>query len=327
MRRFNPFILSTVSLAAMAATPAFAQVGQTKSDQAPPRALKSEQEIKSGQAACKPTPGASLAANCTPATNEEITVTGSRIRRPNLDSPLPVTSVGGQEFFQTGNVSVGDKLAELPSIRSTFTQANSTRFLGAAGINKLDLRGLGTVRTLVLVNGRRHVGGDVLGNGVTPDINTIPTDLIDRVDVVTGGNSAVYGSDAIAGVVNFVLKQNYQGLQLRGQGGLSRYGDAGSFFVSALGGRNFADGRGNITVNAEFAKQNQYFASGRPWLDRQDAFLTVDSDPAGAPNGSDGVPDTTFFRDVRSGSLTNTGIMRFGGTTAANSCGTDPLGG
>src|SRR5215471_8464030 len=127
MRRFNPFVLSTVSLAAIVASPAAAQ--QTKADQSPPQALASEQEVESGQAACDVPAGTPLPANCKPATNEAITVTGTRIRRPNLESPLPVTSVGGQEFFQTGNVSVGDKLAELPSIRSTFTQANSTRFL------------------------------------------------------------------------------------------------------------------------------------------------------------------------------------------------------
>jgi outer membrane receptor protein involved in Fe transport len=216
MRRVNPFILSTVSLAAMIASPAAAQ--QTKSDTPPPQTQTSEQEVESNTDAQSST---NTAVNANPTTNEAITVTGTRIRRPNLESPLPVTSVGGQEFFQTGNVSVGDKLAELPSIRSTFTQANSTRFLGTAGLNLLDLRGLGTVRTLVLVNGRRHVGGDVLSSGVTPDTNTMPTDLIDRVDVVTGGNSAVYGSDAIAGVVNFVLKQDYEGIQLRGQGGQS----------------------------------------------------------------------------------------------------------
>jgi len=246
MRRVNPFILSTVSLAAMIASPAAAQ--QTKADQAPPQTQTSEQEIESNTDAQSST---NTAVNPNPTTNEAITVTGSRIRRPNLESALPVTSVGGQEFFQTGNVSVGDKLAELPSIRSTFTQANSTRFLGTAGLNLLDLRGLGTVRTLVLVNGRRHVGGDVLSSGVTPDTNTMPTDLIDRVDVVTGGNSAVYGSDAIAGVVNFVLKQDYDGIQLRGQGGESKYGDAGAFFVSGLAGKNFAGGRGNVAVNVE----------------------------------------------------------------------------
>jgi outer membrane receptor protein involved in Fe transport len=330
MSRLNPFILSTVSLAAIIASPAVGQT--TKSDQSPPPALKSEQEVESGQAACQPVAGQPLPANCTPANNEAITVTGTRIRRPNLESPLPVTSVGGQEFFQTGNVSVGDKLAELPSIRSTFTQANSTRFLGTSGLNLLDLRGLGTVRTLVLVNGRRHVGGDVLSSGVTPDVNTIPTDLIDRVDVVTGGNSAVYGSDAIAGVVNFVLKQNYDGVQVRGQAGGSKYGDAGAYFISGLVGKNFAGGRGNVAVNVEYARQNQYFGSKRPFIASQDNFLIVDSDPADNPNtpaleNADNVPDRLFFRDIRSASLTNTGIVRFGGTTAANSCGTDPLGG
>jgi outer membrane receptor protein involved in Fe transport len=330
MRRVNPFILSTVSLAAMVASPAVAQ--QTKADQSPPQTLKSEQEVESGQAACKVTAGQPLPANCTPANNDAITVTGSRIRRPNLESALPVTSVGGQEFFQTGNVSIGDKLAELPSIRSTFTQANSTRFLGTAGLNLLDLRGLGTPRTLVLVNGRRHVGGDVLSSGVTPDVNTMPTDLIDRVDVVTGGNSAVYGSDAIAGVVNFVLKQNYDGIQLRGQGGFSKYNDAGSYFISGLAGRNFAGGRGNVALNVEYARQEQYFGAERPFLASQNGFLVVDTDPVDDPNtpqleNADGVPDRLFFNDIRSASLTNTGIVRFGGTTAANSCGTDPLGG
>ncbi|MFL6725843.1 MAG: TonB-dependent receptor domain-containing protein [Sphingomicrobium sp.] len=311
MRRFNPFILSTVSLAAIIASPAAAAAQQTKSDKSPPQALTSEQEVESGQAACKPAAGQPLPPNCTPAQAEAnaITVTGTRIRRPNLESPLPVTSIGGQEFFQTGNVSVGDKLAELPSIRSTFTQANSTRFLGTSGLNLLDLRGLGTPRTLVLINGRRHVGGDVLNSGVSVDTNTIPTDLIDRVDVVTGGNSAVYGSDAIAGVVNFVLKQNYSGVQLRGQGGLSKYGDAGSYFVSALGGKNFAGGRGNVAVNVEYAQQDQYFGAERPWEARQDAFVQVDADQLG-PDG----PDRRFFQDVRSASFSNSGLVRFGGT-------------
>lgn len=310
MHRLNSLILSSVSLAAIAATPVAAQT--TKSDQSPPQALKSEQEIQSGQAACKPVAGQPLPPSCTPADTNAITITGTRIRRPNLESPVPVTSVGGQEFFQTGNVSVGDKLAELPSIRSTFTQANSTRFLGTSGLNLLDLRGLGTARTLVLVNGRRHVGGDVLNTGVGVDTNTMPTDLIDRVDVVTGGNSAVYGSDAIAGVVNFILKDHYDGIQLRGQNGISKYGDAGSYFVSGLAGKNFAGGRGNLAVNVEYAQQNQYFGAERPWLARQDAFVQVDAHQL-SPDG----PGRLFFQDIRSASLTNTGVVRFGGPILA----------
>ncbi|KAK0340058.1 hypothetical protein LTR94_032059, partial [Friedmanniomyces endolithicus] len=159
---------------------------------------------------------------------EEIVVTGSRIRRPNLEANAPITTISGEQFFETGQLSVGDTLNELPQLRSTFSQQNSTRFLGTRGLNLLDLYGLGTQRTLVLVNGRRHVGSDVLSNGVSPDTNTFPTDLIERVDVMTGGASSVYGSDAIAGVVNFVLKQDYEGVQVRGQNGASKYGDAGN---------------------------------------------------------------------------------------------------
>ena len=120
MRRVNSFLLSTASFAALIATPAFAQ--QPPADQSPPEALQSEQEAESGQAApsCQVPAGTPLPPSCTPASNEAITVTGTRIRRPNLESPLPVTSIGRQEFFQTGNISVGDKLAEVPSIRSTF---------------------------------------------------------------------------------------------------------------------------------------------------------------------------------------------------------------
>jgi len=253
-------------------------------------------------------------------TCQAIVVTGSRIPRPNLESPIPITSVSGQEFFETGNVSVGDTLNDLPALRSTFSQANSTRFLGTAGLNLLDLRGLGTVRTLVLQNGRRHVGGDVLSSGVTPDVNTIPTDLIERVDVVTGANSAVYGSDAIAGVVNFILKDDYEGLQLRGQGGVSKYGDAGAYFISGLWGTNFADGRGNFAVNVEYARQENAWGDDRKFL--RDALTVVDSDPPGSPNGSDGIPDRVLNPDFRSSTFNNVGNIRFD----TGLCGLDPTG-
>ncbi len=249
-----------------------------------------------------------------------IVVTGSRIRRPNLESPVPVTVVTGDEFFETGNVSVGDTLNDLPSLRGTFSQSNSTRFLGTAGLNLLDLRGLGTVRTLVLQNGRRHVGGDVLSSGVTPDVNTMPTDLIERVEILTGGNSAVYGSDAIAGVVNFILKDDYEGIQLRGQGGVSKYGDAGAYFLSGLWGTNFADDRGNIAVNVEYARQQNAWGDDRKFL--RDALTVVDSDPPGSPNGSDGNPDRVLNPDFRSATFNTTGNIRFN----TGQCGLDPQG-
>jgi len=297
--------------AALLSQPAFAQEVQAEQQPAPAGPLLDTQEIVENQVDCEANPNDP---NCA-----AIVVTGSRIRRPNLESSLPVTSVSGAAFFETGNVSIGDTLNDLPALRSTFSQANSTRFLGTAGLNLLDLRGLGTVRTLVLQNGRRLPGGDVLSSGVTPDVNTIPTDLIERVDVVTGGNSAVYGSDAIAGVVNFILRDDYEGLQVRGQGGVSKYGDASDYFISGLWGTNFADGRGNIAINAEYARQNQYFGAGRPFIAENDAFVVVQT-------GNDNNPDRQFYHDIRSVSLTNTGLVRFGGTSGMN-CGTDPTGG
>lgn len=235
--------------------------------------------------------------------SQMITVTGSRIVRPNLESTVPITSIGGEELFQQGQTSIGDVLNDLPQLRSTFSQSNAGRFLGTTGLNLLDLRGLGTQRTLVLVNGRRHVAADILNNAASPDVNTIPNDLIERVDVVTGANSAVYGSDAIAGVVNFVLKRDFQGLQLRGQAGIAEYGAAGNQYVSVLAGQNFADGRANITLHGEYAHQDRVFGSDIPYLRRSDGFGVVDSDPSGTLNGSDGIPDRTFFRDFRTASI------------------------
>ena len=135
----------------------------------------------------------------------------------------------------------------------------------------------------MLVNGRRHVAADILNNAVSPDVNSIPNDLVERVDIVTGGNSAIYGSDAIAGVVNFILRRDFDGLQVRGQAGISPEGFGGNQYVSAMYGMNFADGRGNITLHAEYANQERVFGSDLPWLRSLDAFGIVDQDPAGLP--------------------------------------------
>lgn len=240
-----------------------------------------------------------------------ILVTGSRIRRPGLESAVPITTIAGKAFFETGVTSVGDTLNDLPALRSTFSQSNSTRFLGTAGLNLLDLRGLGTQRTLVLVNGRRHVAGDILNNATSVDVNTIPTDLIERVDVVTGGDSAVYGSDALAGVVNFVLKDQYNGIQLRGQGGISQHADAGGDFVSLLAGKNFADGRGNIAINLEYAHQEDFYASDRAEYRTVNGFVQVRNSAIA------GSPQSIFVNDIRNGVYTNAGtfLTYFGGSS------------
>lgn len=247
-----------------------------------------------------------------------IVVTGSRISTPNLESANPVAILTGEQVFSTGNLSVGDQLNELPQLRSTFSQANSTAYLGTRGLNLLDLRGLGTQRTLVLVNGRRHVGSDVLVNAVSVDVNTIPADLIERVDVVTGGASAVYGSDAIAGVVNFILKEDYDGISFRGQNGVSNYGDAGKQFASVVVGKNFSEGRGNITLAAEYSHSDDFYASDRPGLRNNHGFVVTDADGTGTVvNGSNGIPDRTFYNDIRSATISLGGLVAVGNGNGA----------
>ncbi|UUR08506.1 TonB-dependent receptor domain-containing protein [Sphingomonas glaciei] len=244
--------------------------------------------------------------------SQSITVTGSRIRRPNLESTVPITSIAGEQIFQQAQNSVGDTLNDLPQLRSTFAQQNPGLGIGIAGLNLLDLRGLGTQRTLVLVNGRRHVSSDILNNAVSVDVNTIPSDLIERIDIVTGGNSAIYGSDAIAGVVNFVLRRSYNGFQIRGQAAVTEEGFGASQYVSALAGRNFLDGRANITVHGEYSRSDRVFASNVPAFRRNDNFITVDADSGvntGVFNGGDGVFDAAFVNDIRSSTIYFNGLV------------------
>jgi len=243
--------------------------------------------------------------------DEKIVITGTRIRKPNLQSTSPITTLQGEQFFERGQTNIGDALNDLPQLRSTFAQQNPGLGIGIAGLNLLDLRGLGTVRTLTLVNGRRHVAADILNNAVSVDISSIPADLINSVDIVTGANSSVYGSDAIAGVVNFILKKDFDGIQVRAQGADTQHDYGRNYFASVLAGHNFAGGRGNITVSAEYAKQDRIFASDIPWLRHNDALGVVDVD-AGLTadmHGSDGFFDRTFIHDIRQTSIAYTGLI------------------
>ena len=246
-----------------------------------------------------------------PTGNQTILVTGSRIQRPTLSSPIPLTSVTPAELTDTGDTSLGDALNELPSLRTTFSQGNSTRFIGTAGLNLLDLRGLGISRTLVLVNGRRHI--TALPGDYIIDVNTIPVDLLERVDVVTGGNSAVYGSDAVAGVVNFVLKRDFEGISLKGQGGISSRGDRENVFAAGVWGTNFADGRGNVAVAAEYAKADPLYFRDRDGLtgafSGRCQYNVVSDNPAGEPFGTDGITDLEEVCGVVNGSISDGGTI------------------
>jgi outer membrane receptor protein involved in Fe transport len=177
----------------------------------------------------------------------EIVVTGSRISNPNLTSVSPVTVIGAQEIKNQGVTRVEDLLNSLPQV---FANEGSTDSNGASGIATVDLRDLGPVRTLVLVNGRRLGAGDP--SDPVADLNFIPGSLIQRVDVLTGGASATYGSDALAGVVNFVMKKDFEGIELDGQ--YSTYNHNNDFhatnYDNALAARNYTPPRGNTTDGA-----------------------------------------------------------------------------
>lgn len=251
--------------------------------------------------------------------NGTITVTGSRIRRPNDTSTVPVTTIVGEQFFQQGQTNIGDTLNDLPQLRSTFAQQNPGLGIGIGGLNLLDLRGLGTQRTLVLVNGRRHVAADILVNAVSVDTNTIPGDLIERVDIVTGGNSAIYGSDAIAGVVNFVLRRDFDGVQVRAQAGITEEGFGGNQYISGMYGKNFADGRGNVTLHGEYARTDRVFASDIEAFRRADNFVVIDADGgAGLVNGGDGFIDRNYFTNLSSSTIHFNGLVPINQRNIAN---------
>lgn len=256
--------------------------------------------------------------------NNLIVVTGSRIRRPELTSVAPVVNFGGDDVYKQSENNVGEILNDLPALRQTVSQANPGLGIGIAGLNLLDLRGLGVQRTLTLVNGRRHVAADISSTASAVDINTIPAALIDRIDIVTGGSSAVYGSDAIAGVVNFVLKDDYDGIELRAGAGVPDYGEGANYFVSGIAGTNFADDRGNIAVALEYSRQNRLFASDVPWRRTASGFLRTNLDADGR---FDGIPDSVFVDDLRTGTISRNGLVAFPQQAARPECGGSTLNG
>ncbi len=179
---------------------------------------------------------------------DRVVVTGSRIARdPNLVSPAPIQSVDSEDIELSGEINVIDVVNSLPALLGSDNTAANQNAAGAAGAGILNLRNLGSVRTLTLVNGRRHVAG-LAGSGAV-DVNTIPAALVDRVEVLTGGASAIYGADAVTGAVNFILKDDFEGFDVQAQYNLSQRGDADRRLLNLTWGQNFDGGRGNVTMS------------------------------------------------------------------------------
>jgi outer membrane cobalamin receptor len=211
-----------------------------------------------------------------------IVVTGSRIAQKDFESNSPIVTVGTDLLQNSSSGSAEVNLNKLPQFTPEKTptlggdiQATPTNTPGSATVS---LRGIGSNRNLVLIDGRRATPGNA---SMAVDINTIPTAAIERVEIISGGASSTYGADAVGGVVNFILKKNFEGLQLDAQYGISERGDAEEYTLSGIMGTDFADGRGNISIAMSTSDRNPSLRIDRPW------FREVMADPD--------VPGNYFF--------------------------------
>lgn len=223
----------------------------------------------------------------------EVIVTGSRIRTAGFDAPTPTTVLGEAELQQAGRTDIAASLADMPQFRATQT-ATSTNTVTASGVTPADLRGLGSARTLVLINNRRYVSSF--------DLQTVPYSLVKRIDVVTGGASAAYGSGAVAGVVNILLDEEMQGVEVGVQSGTSSRTDAEKYLVEAAFGTKFLDDRGHFMIGADYLEDKGIIpAMERPLIGG-----------AGFFPGADGrlYPTADLQDSDRSeGGLINTGVL------------------
>jgi iron complex outermembrane receptor protein len=290
---FRQRLLTTTLLvgASMVATPVYAQDAQN-----PPPNPPDNSAIPTTPVTTAPQEGAGVSstnAQGAPVTApQEIIVTGSRIPQPNLQTASPVTTVTSQEVKLSGTSRTEDLINALPQV---FSDQGSNVSNGATGTAEVNLRGLGTKRTMVLINGKRMVGGDP--RDPSADINFIPIQLVKRVDVLTGGASAVYGADAVAGVINFIMDDTFTGFRLDGQASVFNHhnhmGDAlvrantttqtdvfgvpayryprgmvtngGSQDIAAVFGAAFDDGRGHVQAYATYRTQDPVLESTRDY--------------------------------------------------------------
>ena len=221
---------------------------------------------------------------------EEVVVTGSRVRRLDLTAPAPVAVLSREQIVESGRSSVGEFLELLPQQVSTLNQQVNN---GGDGSVRVDLRGLGPKRTLVLLNGRRMVNSGT-GADTSVDLNSIPLAAVERVEVLPDGASAVYGSDAIAGVINIITKRNYTGTSANVQYGISSHGDGQSWDVTAQSGTS--GDAGSVFFSAEYFNQEGIFSAKRPWASQALSYnANPDNGPVGqSAGGSNSVPAGYF---------------------------------
>lgn len=249
---------------------------------------------------------------------DQIIVTGSRLKQDStLDANGPVVAIGADDIKTSGQIDIGALLRESPALQASLPGSFSAFNGTALGASQLNLRNLGSERTLVLEDGRRHVSG-IEGTG-TVDVNTISTALLERVDITTGGASAVYGADAVTGVVNFIMRDgaSFDGLEVRAQGGITDKGDAEEFFISVANGFEVDDGRGSIVFGAEYQKQTSIVAADRDFAGSGLFTRQANSPAVGAAFGIDPRFDNVFVPNATLPISSGGGVIALGdGNTA-----------
>jgi len=216
-----------------------------------------------------------------PEAGTPIVVTGSRIASPTINSVAPLQVVDDKAIDDTGASNLQEVLLGNPAVGTpALGRTNSAFLTSGTGVATVDLRDLGSDRTLVLINGRRVVAG--IPGTATVDLNTIPTQFLRRVDILTGGASSLYGSDAVAGVVNLVYKDDFQGLEATGQYNITERGDTPEYQANVTFGGNFADDRGNMMVHFGYVNQGGLRSRDRAntRIDDLDTFFNFTGDPA-----------------------------------------------
>jgi iron complex outermembrane recepter protein len=272
-------LLATTVIAGLAyASPAFAQEASTTQPNQPAEEPAVQSAPTDQTPATQENP-ADSPAQTTAEEGQAIVVTGTRIVSPNITSMAPVQVVGETEIDQSGALNIQEVLLENPAFGTpALSRTNSAFLTSGGGGATVDLRDLGSDRTLVLINNRRVVAG--FPGSATVDLNVIPTQFVDRIDILTGGASSLYGSDAVAGVVNFIYKRNFSGLLAEAQYGLTHRGDSARYQVSLTGGGNFLDDRGNLMVHLGYTNEKGLLSRQRPNTRVDDiAYITYSYEP------------------------------------------------
>ncbi|QKX18228.1 TonB-dependent siderophore receptor [Microbulbifer sp. YPW1] len=225
---------------------------------------------------------------------EELVVTGSRIQRSTFDTPSPTSVIDKEAIQMTGELNLNEVLSTMPQFGSGYDATSGSYSFGNSGLNALDMRDLGVKRTLSLVNGHRPVQITSDNNTMVTEIGMIPAELVERIEVLTGGASAVYGADAVAGVVNFILKDNYEGVSVRTQLGTTEEGGADNGSLTFTFGENFADNRGNFALSLDYFEQKPLY-----YRDRESAAGRTRYIPNPENTGpEDGIPDFIIHNNI-----------------------------